>query len=74
MPVGMANNTGATPSRHSAGMFSPTALNFAMASAGELAGTIGALPAIIGAISDALGVSHIDMPATPEKVWRAANA
>jgi len=41
--------------------------------AGE-AGTIGALPAIIGAISDALGVAHIDMPATPEKVWRAANA
>jgi carbon-monoxide dehydrogenase large subunit len=39
--------------------------------AGE-AGTIGALPAIIGAISDALGVLHIDMPATPEKLWRAA--
>jgi len=39
--------------------------------AGE-AGTIGALPAIIGAISDALGVLHIDMPATPEKIWRAA--
>ena len=41
--------------------------------AGE-AGTIGALPAIIGAISDALGVAHIDMPATPEKIWRLANA
>jgi len=41
--------------------------------AGE-AGTIGALPAVIGAISDALGVAHIDMPATAEKVWRAANA
>ena len=39
--------------------------------AGE-AGTIGALPAIIGAISDALGILHIDMPATPEKIWRAA--
>jgi aerobic carbon-monoxide dehydrogenase large subunit len=39
--------------------------------AGE-AGTIGALPAIIGAISDALGVLHIDMPATPEKIWRMA--
>jgi carbon-monoxide dehydrogenase large subunit len=38
--------------------------------AGE-AGTIGSLPAIIGAISDALGVLHIDMPATPEKIWRA---
>jgi carbon-monoxide dehydrogenase large subunit len=41
--------------------------------AGE-AGTIGALPAIIGAISDALNVAHIDMPATSEKIWRAANA
>ena len=40
--------------------------------AGE-AGTIGSLPAIIGAISDALGIAHIDMPATPEKIWRAAN-
>ena len=38
--------------------------------AGE-AGTVGALPAMVSAISDALGVAHIDMPATPEKVWRA---
>ena len=40
--------------------------------AGE-AGTIGCLPAIIGAVSDALGVAHIDMPATPEKIWRVLN-
>jgi carbon-monoxide dehydrogenase large subunit len=39
--------------------------------AGE-AGTIGSLPAIVGAISDALGVPHIDMPATSEKIWRLA--
>ncbi len=39
--------------------------------AGE-AGTIGSLPAIVGAISDALGIAHIDMPATAEKVWRLA--
>lgn len=41
--------------------------------AGE-AGTIGALPCIMNAIVDALaplGVRHIDMPATPERVWRA---
>ncbi len=41
--------------------------------AGE-AGAIGAPPAIINAIVDALaeyGVRHIDMPATPERVWRA---
>jgi carbon-monoxide dehydrogenase large subunit len=35
------------------------------------AGTVGAMPALISAISDAIGVDHIDMPATPEKVWRA---
>jgi len=40
--------------------------------AGE-AGTIGCLPAIIAAVSDAAGVRHIDMPATPEKIWRALN-
>ena len=38
--------------------------------AGE-AGTIGAMPALVSAIADALEVEHIDMPATPEKVWRA---
>ncbi|HLL28316.1 MAG TPA: xanthine dehydrogenase family protein molybdopterin-binding subunit [Xanthobacteraceae bacterium] len=42
--------------------------------AGE-AGAIGSCPAIINAIVDALdrgfGITHIDMPATPEKVWRA---
>ena len=36
------------------------------------AGAIGAPPAVINAITNALGVKHIDMPATPEKVWRAA--
>ncbi len=38
--------------------------------AGE-AGTVGALPAVISAIADAIGVAHLDMPATPERVWRA---
>jgi carbon-monoxide dehydrogenase large subunit len=36
------------------------------------AGTIASSPAVIGAIVDALrpfGVSHLDMPASPEKVW-----
>ena len=35
------------------------------------AGTVGALPAVMSAICDALGVDHLDMPATPERVWRA---
>jgi carbon-monoxide dehydrogenase large subunit len=41
------------------------------------AGAIGAPPAVINAIVDALkdyGVDHIDMPATPEKIWRAIQA
>jgi carbon-monoxide dehydrogenase large subunit len=41
--------------------------------AGE-AGAIGSPPALINAIVDALaelGIDHIDMPATPEVVWRA---
>jgi carbon-monoxide dehydrogenase large subunit len=38
------------------------------------AGTVGALPALLNAVNDALaplGVRHLDMPATPERVWRA---
>jgi carbon-monoxide dehydrogenase large subunit len=35
------------------------------------AGTVGAMPALMGAVADAIGVAHIDMPATPERVWRA---
>jgi carbon-monoxide dehydrogenase large subunit len=38
------------------------------------AGTVGALPALMNAVNDALaplGVRHLDMPVTPERVWRA---
>jgi carbon-monoxide dehydrogenase large subunit len=38
------------------------------------AGTIGATPAIANAVLDALaplGVRHLDLPMTPERVWRA---
>jgi carbon-monoxide dehydrogenase large subunit len=41
--------------------------------AGE-AGTIGSTPAVANAVVDALshlGVQHLDMPYTPERVWRA---
>jgi carbon-monoxide dehydrogenase large subunit len=40
------------------------------------AGCAGALPSVMNAVVDALsevGVTHIDMPATPEKVWRVLN-
>ncbi len=36
------------------------------------AGAIGSPPAYINALTDALGVRDIAMPATPERVWRAA--
>jgi carbon-monoxide dehydrogenase large subunit len=38
------------------------------------AGTIGATPAIANAIIDALspfGIKHLDLPLTPEKIWKA---
>lgn len=52
----------------------PTAVTpFGVKGAGE-AGTVGALPAVVSAVVDALsplGVHHLDMPLTPEKIWRA---
>ncbi len=44
--------------------------------AGE-GGATGAPPAVINAVVDALaefGVRHVEMPATPEKIWRAMGA
>jgi carbon-monoxide dehydrogenase large subunit len=38
------------------------------------AGAIGSPPALINAVLDALapvGVTHLDMPATPHRVWQA---
>ena len=39
-------------------------------------GTIGSTPAVQSAVCDALahlGVRHVDMPTTPERVWTAIN-
>src|SRR2546427_7851980 len=51
----------------------PTKLNpLGVKGAGE-AGTVGALPAVMNAIMDALaplGVKEFDMPATSDRVWR----
>jgi len=41
------------------------------------AGCAGSLPAVMNALVDALrplGVNHLDMPVTPEKLWRAIHA
>jgi len=52
----------------------PTQVNPLGAKGVGEAGTVGALPALLNAVNDALaplGVRHLDMPVTPERVWRA---
>ena len=55
-------------------METPTPLNPLGAKGIGESGTVGAGPAILNAIHDAvahLGIRHIDMPATPQRIWRA---
>jgi len=55
----------------------PSPTNRLGARSGGEGGTTPALAAVINAIVDALaelGVRHIEMPATPERVWRAIRA
>jgi len=62
------------PSFELADMATPTSYNPLGAKGIGEAGTIGATPAVQNAIIDALahlGVRHIDMPASPQRVWRA---
>jgi aerobic carbon-monoxide dehydrogenase large subunit len=52
----------------------PTAVNPLGVKGSGQAGCIGAPQTIVNAILDALaplGIDHIDMPATPERIWRA---
>jgi carbon-monoxide dehydrogenase large subunit len=49
----------------------PTQQNLLGAKGVGEAGCHGAVPAIVNAVIDALGVKELDMPLTPEKVWRA---
>ena len=52
----------------------PTALNPLGAKGAGEAGTVGGMPCVMSAILDALGsagASDIEMPATPERIWRA---
>ena len=54
----------------------PTTINPLGAKGIGEAGTIGSTPAVLNAVIDGvshLGVRHIDMPATPERVWAAIN-
>jgi carbon-monoxide dehydrogenase large subunit len=62
------------PSFELADMATPTSYNPLGAKGIGEAGTIGATPAVQNAVIDALahlGVRHIDMPASPQRVWRA---
>jgi aerobic carbon-monoxide dehydrogenase large subunit len=55
----------------------PTKINPLGAKGAGEAGTVGALPAVMNAALDALsplGIRHIEMPLTPERVWRAIRA
>jgi carbon-monoxide dehydrogenase large subunit len=52
----------------------PTRINPLGAKGVGEAGTVGAIPALVNAVHDALaplGVRHLDMPMTPERIWRA---
>jgi carbon-monoxide dehydrogenase large subunit len=52
----------------------PTRVNPLGAKGVGEAGTVGALPALLNAVNDALvplGVPHLDMPVTPARVWGA---
>ena len=35
------------------------------------AGAIGSTPAVINAITDAIGTNNLEMPASPSRVWHA---
>jgi carbon-monoxide dehydrogenase large subunit len=62
------------PSFETVSMETPTPLNELGAKGIGESGTIGSTPAVQNAVVDALsylGVRHVDMPASPERVWRA---
>jgi len=64
------------PSFELVGMETPTSYNPLGAKGIGEAGSIGSTPAVQNAVIDAvshLGVTHIDMPTSPQRVWRAIN-
>lgn len=65
------------PSYETSRTVTPSPVNpLGVKGAGET-GTIASTPAVVNAVLDALaplGVKQMDMPLTPEKVWRAINA
>jgi aerobic carbon-monoxide dehydrogenase large subunit len=65
------------PSFELVAMETPTPVNaLGVKGIGE-SGTIGSTPAVQNAVVDGLshlGIRHVDMPASPERVWRAINS
>jgi carbon-monoxide dehydrogenase large subunit len=64
------------PSFETTPMETPTPVNELGAKGIGESGTIGSTPAVQNAVVDALshlGVRHVDMPTTPERVWQAIN-
>jgi aerobic carbon-monoxide dehydrogenase large subunit len=62
------------PSYEASNTETPTPYNPLGAKGIGESGTIGAMPSVQNAVVDALshlGVRHVDMPCTPERVWRA---
>lgn len=62
------------PSFEASNTETPTPLNPLGAKGIGESGTIGSMPAVQNAVVDALshlGVRHVEMPCTPERVWRA---
>jgi carbon-monoxide dehydrogenase large subunit len=58
-------------------METPTWVNPLGAKGAGESGTIGSIPAVINAVVDALaplGVTHLDGPCTPARVWEAIQA
>jgi carbon-monoxide dehydrogenase large subunit len=55
-------------------LVTPTQLNPLGAKGMGESPTVAATPAVVNAVVDALfhlGITHLDIPLTPEKVWRA---
>jgi carbon-monoxide dehydrogenase large subunit len=65
------------PSFELVAMETPTPINALGAKGIGESGTIGSTPAVQSAVCDALahlGIRHVDMPASPQRVWRAIEA
>jgi carbon-monoxide dehydrogenase large subunit len=64
------------PSFETVSMETPTPINELGAKGIGESGSIGSTPAVQNAVVDALshlGVRHVDMPTTPERIWQAIN-